>query len=161
MSEEALVDHIFVRLELQVQDYVGVRNRQNTVQLLEVLSKFDERYSYKTIRGSGNSDNVERQGWNERWMCNADDSWRNSEVERRPSQGRNGYRDNYQNGRQRNQWVDSRNRFQHYDRKFNDRGYQFRNGGQKDDFSRGDCRNRGPSVKLSHGDRRQRGRLNV
>ncbi|GFW78810.1 uncharacterized protein TNCV_4262301 [Trichonephila clavipes] len=45
MSEEALVDHIFVRLEPQVQDYVEVRNPQNTVQLLEVLSKFEERYS--------------------------------------------------------------------------------------------------------------------
>ncbi|GFU15698.1 retrovirus-related Pol polyprotein from transposon 297 [Trichonephila clavipes] len=45
MSEEALVDHIFVRLEPQVQDYV--------------------------------SDNVERRGWNERRMSNADDSWKN------------------------------------------------------------------------------------
>ncbi|GFU63937.1 uncharacterized protein TNCV_1939621 [Trichonephila clavipes] len=33
MSEEALVDHIFVRLEPQVQDYVEVRNQQNRVQL--------------------------------------------------------------------------------------------------------------------------------
>ncbi|GFV61238.1 uncharacterized protein TNCV_500301 [Trichonephila clavipes] len=43
MSEKALVDHIFVRLEPQVQDYVEVRNPQNTVQLLEVLAKFEER----------------------------------------------------------------------------------------------------------------------
>ncbi|GFW46217.1 uncharacterized protein TNCV_2813131 [Trichonephila clavipes] len=35
MSEKALVDHIFVILEPQVQDYVEVRNPQNTVQLLE------------------------------------------------------------------------------------------------------------------------------
>ncbi|GFV80675.1 uncharacterized protein TNCV_4618371 [Trichonephila clavipes] len=60
MSEEALVDHIFVRIKPQVQDYVEVRNPQNTVQLLEVLSKFEERYSCKAMRGSGNSDNVER-----------------------------------------------------------------------------------------------------
>ncbi|GFX65637.1 retrovirus-related Pol polyprotein from transposon 297 [Trichonephila clavipes] len=53
------------------------------------------------------------------------------------------------------------NRFQKDDRRFNDRGYQFRNGGQKDDFSRGDHRNRGSSENLSRGDRRQRGRLNV
>ncbi|GFS72102.1 uncharacterized protein TNCV_3903941 [Trichonephila clavipes] len=64
MSEEALVDHIFVRLEPQVQDYVEVRNPQKTVQLLEVLSKFEERYSWKTMRGSRSSDNVERRGWN-------------------------------------------------------------------------------------------------
>ncbi|GFT34036.1 transposable element Tc3 transposase [Trichonephila clavipes] len=43
MSEKALVDHIFVRLEPQVQDYVEIRNPQNTVQLLEVLAKFEER----------------------------------------------------------------------------------------------------------------------
>ncbi|GFU52633.1 uncharacterized protein TNCV_1688281 [Trichonephila clavipes] len=164
MSEEALVDHIFVRLEPQVQDNVEVQNPQNTVQLLEVLSKFEERYSCKTIRGSRKKDNVERRGWNERRMSNADDSWRNwrnSEVLRRPSNGRNDYRGDYDNGRQGNQWFDSRNRFQRDDRRFNDRGYQFRNGGQNDDFSRGDLRNRGSSENFSRGDRRQRGRLNI
>ncbi|GFX25609.1 uncharacterized protein TNCV_2082441 [Trichonephila clavipes] len=64
MPEKALVHHIFVRLEPQVQDYVEVRNPQNTVQLLEVLAKFEERYSCKAIRGSRNSDNVEGRGWN-------------------------------------------------------------------------------------------------
>ncbi|GFX74809.1 uncharacterized protein TNCV_636361 [Trichonephila clavipes] len=62
MSEEALVDHIFVRLKPQVQDYVKVRNPQNTVQLLEVLSKFEERYSCKAMWGSRNCDNVQRRG---------------------------------------------------------------------------------------------------
>ncbi|GFW29610.1 uncharacterized protein TNCV_3934781 [Trichonephila clavipes] len=61
MSQEALVDHRFVRLEPQVQDYVNVRNPQNTVQLLEVLSQFEERYSFKVMRGSRNSDIVERR----------------------------------------------------------------------------------------------------
>ncbi|GFT39794.1 uncharacterized protein TNCV_4869511 [Trichonephila clavipes] len=64
MSKEALVDHIFVRLEPQDQDFVEVRNPQNTVQLLEVLSKFEERYSCKAMRGSRDSNNVERRGWN-------------------------------------------------------------------------------------------------
>ncbi|GFU49564.1 uncharacterized protein TNCV_1591001 [Trichonephila clavipes] len=50
MSEKALVDHIFIRLEPQIQDYVEVRTPENTVQLLEVLAKFEERYSCKTIR---------------------------------------------------------------------------------------------------------------
>ncbi|GFU52522.1 uncharacterized protein TNCV_2115181 [Trichonephila clavipes] len=59
MSEKALVDILFVILEPQVQDYVEVRNPQNTIQLLEVLAKFEERYSCKAIRGSRNSDNVE------------------------------------------------------------------------------------------------------
>ncbi|GFT27539.1 uncharacterized protein TNCV_1276251 [Trichonephila clavipes] len=90
MSEEALVNHIFVRLEPQVEDYAEVRNPQNTVQLLEVLSKFEERYSCKAIRGSKNSDNVERRDWNKHRMSNVDDNrrnWRNSEVVRRPSNG--------------------------------------------------------------------------
>ncbi|GFW03107.1 uncharacterized protein TNCV_157271 [Trichonephila clavipes] len=53
----------------------------------------------------------------------------------------------------------SRSRFQKGDRRFNDREYQFRNGGQKDDFSRGDHRNRGSSMNFSRGDSSQRGRL--
>ncbi|GFW36679.1 uncharacterized protein TNCV_1956791 [Trichonephila clavipes] len=61
-TEKALADHIFVRLEPQVQDYVEVRNPQNTIQLLEVLAKFEERYSCKATRGSRNSDNVEGRG---------------------------------------------------------------------------------------------------
>ncbi|GFX74599.1 uncharacterized protein TNCV_1158161 [Trichonephila clavipes] len=98
MSEKALVDHIFVTLEPQVQDYVEVRNPQNTVQLLEVLAKCEERYSGKAIRGSRNSDNVEGRGWNERMMSNVGNNrgnWRNSEVVRRPNNGRIVYKGNY------------------------------------------------------------------
>ncbi|GFV87047.1 uncharacterized protein TNCV_5112651 [Trichonephila clavipes] len=116
------------------------------------------------MRGSRNSGNVERRGWNERRMSNDDNSernWMNLEVLYRPSYGRNDYRGNYENGRQGNQWFDSRNRFQRDDRRFNDRGYQFRDGSQNDEFSRGDRRNRGSSENFSRGDRRQQGRLNV
>ncbi|GFS95367.1 uncharacterized protein TNCV_409551 [Trichonephila clavipes] len=103
MSEKALVDHILVRLEPQVQDYVEVRNPQNTIQLLEALAKLEERYSAKEIRGSRNSDNVEGRGWNERRMSNVGNNrgnWRNSEVVRKPNNGRNDYRGNYENSRQ-------------------------------------------------------------
>ncbi|GFW35654.1 uncharacterized protein TNCV_4435051 [Trichonephila clavipes] len=82
-------------LEPQVQDYVEVRNPENTVQLLEVLAKFEERCSCKAIRDSRNSDNVEERGWNERRMSSVDNNrgnWRNSEMVRRPSNGRNDYR---------------------------------------------------------------------
>ncbi|GFX96355.1 uncharacterized protein TNCV_2054741 [Trichonephila clavipes] len=123
-SEKALVDHIFVRLEPQVQDYVEARNPENTVQLLEVLAKFEERYSCKAIRGSRNSDNVEGRGWNVRRMSNVNNNrgnWRNSEVVRRPSNGRNDYRGNYENSHEGNQWFESRNRFQKDDRRFNDK----------------------------------------
>ncbi|GFY20996.1 uncharacterized protein TNCV_3990401 [Trichonephila clavipes] len=56
---------------------------------------------------------------------------------------------------------DNWNRFQKDDRRFNDRGYRFRNWSQKDDFSREDRRNRGSSENFSRGDKRQEGRLNV
>ncbi|GFU20183.1 uncharacterized protein TNCV_2557691 [Trichonephila clavipes] len=141
-----------------------MRNPENTVQLLEVLAKFEERYSCKAIRGSRNSDNVEGRGWNGCRMSNVGNNrgnWRNSEAVCGPSNGRNDFRGNYENSRQGNQWFENRNRFQKDDRRLNDRGYQFRIGSQKDDFSRGDHRNRGSSANFSRSDRRQRGRLNV
>ncbi|GFV25804.1 uncharacterized protein TNCV_3867741 [Trichonephila clavipes] len=126
MSEKALVDHIFVRLEPQVQDYVEVRNPQTAIQLLEVLAKFEERYSCKATLGSRRSNNVEGRGWNERRMSNVGNNrgnWRNSEVVHRPNNGRNDYRGSHQNNRQGNQWFESRNRFRNDDRRFNDREY--------------------------------------
>ncbi|GFV70495.1 uncharacterized protein TNCV_2868411 [Trichonephila clavipes] len=164
MSEKALSDHIFVRLEPQVQNYIEVRNPQTAIQLLEVLAKFEERYSFKATLGSRNSNNVEGRGWNERRMSNVANNrgnWRNSEVVHRSNNGRNDYRDSNQNNRQGNQWFESRNRFQNDDRRFKDRGYQFRNRGQNDDFSRGEQRNRGSSENFSLGSRKQMGRLNV
>ncbi|GFT35446.1 uncharacterized protein TNCV_922621 [Trichonephila clavipes] len=151
------------KLEPQVQDYVEVRNPQTAIQLLEVLAKFEERYSCKATLGSRNSNNVEGRSWNERRMSNVGNNrgnWRNSEVVHRPNNGRNDYRGNYQNNRQGNQWFESRNRFQNDDRRFNDRGYQFRNRGKHDDFSRGDQRNRVSSENFSQGSRKQIGRLN-
>ncbi|GFW08628.1 uncharacterized protein TNCV_2776491 [Trichonephila clavipes] len=151
------------RLEPQVQDYVEARNPQTAIQLLEVLAKFEERYSCKATLGSRNSNNVEGRGWNERRMSNIGNNrgnWRNSEVVHRPNNGRNDYRRSNQNNRQGNQWFESRNRFQN-DLGFNDRGYQFRNRGQNDNFSRGDQRNRGSSENFSRGSRKQMGRLNV
>ncbi|PRD23169.1 UNVERIFIED_CONTAM: hypothetical protein NCL1_47148 [Trichonephila clavipes] len=126
MSEEALVDHIFVRLEPQFQDYVEVTNPKTTAQLLEVMAKFEERYSCKKMQVSRNSDNVGRRDWNVRRMSNDDRrrNWRNSEVLRRPSNGGNDYRGNYETVRQRNQGFESRNGFNRDDRRFNDRGYQ-------------------------------------
>ncbi|GFV75288.1 uncharacterized protein TNCV_1481341 [Trichonephila clavipes] len=59
-----------------------------------IKTKFEERYSCKAIRGSRNGDNVERRGWNEHRMSNVNDNrrnWRNSEVVRRPSNGRIDY----------------------------------------------------------------------
>ncbi|GFS99592.1 uncharacterized protein TNCV_167211 [Trichonephila clavipes] len=112
------------RLEPQVQDYVEVRNPQTAIQLLEVLAKFEERYSCKATLGSRISNNVEGRGWNERRMSvvgNNRGNWRNFEVVHRPNNGRNDYRRSNQNNRRGNQWFESRNRFQNDDRGFNDR----------------------------------------
>ncbi|GFU40728.1 uncharacterized protein TNCV_3230891 [Trichonephila clavipes] len=72
-------------LSLKVLDYVEVRNPQTAIQLLEVLAKFEQRYSCKATLGSRNNNNVEERGWNERRMSNVGNNrgnWRNSEVER-------------------------------------------------------------------------------
>ncbi|GFX80263.1 retrovirus-related Pol polyprotein from transposon 17.6 [Trichonephila clavipes] len=68
---------------------------------------------------------------------------------------------NYQNNRQGNQWFESRNRFQNDDRRFNDRGYQFKNRGQNDDYNSGDQKNRNSRENFSRSSRKQMGRLNV
>ncbi|GFW90493.1 uncharacterized protein TNCV_2839401 [Trichonephila clavipes] len=151
MPEEALLDHIFVRLEPQVQDYVEVRNRKTTAYLLEVLAKFEERYSYKKMQGSRNSGNVERRGWNESRKSNHDDrqrNWRNSEVLLRPSNSRTNYRGYYESGRQRNQWLESRNDLNRDDRRF-DSGYQSGNRVKSENFTREDHRSRGSSTNFS------------
>ncbi|GFW08383.1 uncharacterized protein TNCV_1656971 [Trichonephila clavipes] len=52
---------------------------------------------------------LEGRGWNERRMSNVGNNrgnWTNSKVVRRPNNGRNDYRGNYQNSRQGNQWFD-------------------------------------------------------
>ncbi|GFW39637.1 uncharacterized protein TNCV_3188081 [Trichonephila clavipes] len=48
VPKEALVDHIFVRLEPQVYDYVEARNPTTTAQLLEAQKSFDAVKSAKT-----------------------------------------------------------------------------------------------------------------
>ncbi|GFW18869.1 uncharacterized protein TNCV_5133221 [Trichonephila clavipes] len=88
---------------------------------------------------SRNSDNVGRRDWNVRRMSNDDDrrrNWRNSEVLRRPSNGGNDYRGNYETVRQRNQGFESRNGFNRDDRRFNDRGYQSENRVQSHRYDR-------------------------
>ncbi|GFW98292.1 uncharacterized protein TNCV_1091701 [Trichonephila clavipes] len=78
----------------QVFFCMNVRNPQTANKLLEVLAKFEERYSCKATLGSRNSDNVEGRGWKKRRMSNVGNNrgnWRNSEVMRRLTNGRNDY----------------------------------------------------------------------
>ncbi|GFW22900.1 uncharacterized protein TNCV_2381151 [Trichonephila clavipes] len=163
MSEETLVDHSLVYLEPKVQDYVQVRNPKTTVQFLVVLVKFEESYSCKKMQESRHSGNLDRRGWNESRRSDHDDrqrNWKNSEVLHRLSNGRNNYRGNYESGRQRNQWFESRKGLNRGDRRF-DRVYQSGNGVQCENFRRGDRRNRGSSTNFSRGNQRRGSRLNV
>ncbi|GFW37199.1 uncharacterized protein TNCV_5020971 [Trichonephila clavipes] len=142
-----------------------IQNRKDLETRFYALAKFEEIYSCKAIRGSRNSDNVERRGWNECRMSNFGKNrgkWRNSEVVLRSNNGRNDYRGNYENSRQGNQWFESRNRFQNDDRRFNDIGViNLEIEVKKNNFSRGDQRNRGSSENFSRGSKKQMGRLNV
>ncbi|GFX23368.1 uncharacterized protein TNCV_4936831 [Trichonephila clavipes] len=110
--------------------------------MLEVLAKSEEKYSCKKMQGSRNRDNVERREWNELRMSTDGDkqkNWRISKVLYRPSNNTYNYGGNYETGRQRNQWIESRNGLNRDDRRF-DRGYQSGNRVQSENFSRGDRR---------------------
>ncbi|PRD31864.1 UNVERIFIED_CONTAM: hypothetical protein NCL1_22208 [Trichonephila clavipes] len=62
----------FVRLELQVQDYVEVRNPTTTAKLLQIMAKFEEWYSYKEMEDARSSENMGRRDWDVRRMFNDD-----------------------------------------------------------------------------------------
>ncbi|GFV33700.1 hypothetical protein TNCV_4568151 [Trichonephila clavipes] len=68
MSEEGLVEHILARLEPPVQDYVEVRNPSTRAQLLQVVSKPEQRYSSRVTQGSRTNYNRERRDWDVRRM---------------------------------------------------------------------------------------------
>ncbi|GFW51211.1 uncharacterized protein TNCV_3594931 [Trichonephila clavipes] len=119
-----LKDHLIGRASYWCEIF---GNPETTAQLLEVLAKFEERYSFKKMQGSRNSENVGRRVWNECRISTDDirrSNWRSSEVLHKPNNDRNNYRGNYETGRQRNQWDKSRNGFDMDNRRFNDRGYQ-------------------------------------
>ncbi|GFT72059.1 uncharacterized protein TNCV_2715291 [Trichonephila clavipes] len=104
MPEEALVNHIFVRLEPQFQDY---RNSKKDVRVrkCKVQGIVDDEVG-KDVGGLIMT--IDR-GIGEIWKFYID--------------GRNNYRGNYESGRQRNQWFESRNGLNRDDQRF-DRGYQ-------------------------------------
>ncbi|GFV82557.1 transposable element Tcb2 transposase [Trichonephila clavipes] len=55
MTEQKLIEHIANRLEPQVLDYVVVRNPTSRFQLLQVILKFEERYSARETQGPNNN----------------------------------------------------------------------------------------------------------
>ncbi|GFX59193.1 uncharacterized protein TNCV_937081 [Trichonephila clavipes] len=101
MSEEALMEHIFSRLEPHVLDYVEVGNPTTMARLTQVMVKFEKRYSCKEMWGSRSKENMGRRDWDVRWMSNDNGrrrNWRDAEIVQRPNDRRNRYRGNYENG---------------------------------------------------------------
>ncbi|GFY12074.1 hypothetical protein TNCV_4975741 [Trichonephila clavipes] len=52
MMEQNLTQHIVNRLEPQVFDYAEFRNPTTRAELLQVIVKFEERYSVRDTQGS-------------------------------------------------------------------------------------------------------------
>ncbi|GFX37443.1 uncharacterized protein TNCV_3106951 [Trichonephila clavipes] len=138
-----LVEHILAQLEPQVQDYVEIRNPSTRAQLLQVISKFEERYSSRETQDSRASYNRDRKNWDVRRMSTDEcrnRNGRNVEVYDLQNNRREGYRDTYWNGLQKNQrnhGFENRNRFDRDNRGFdsNNGRYQSRNRGPSDNFN--------------------------
>ncbi|GFY31869.1 hypothetical protein TNCV_4201771 [Trichonephila clavipes] len=76
-----------------------------TAQLLEVMVKFEKRYSCKEKRGSRSSDNVGRRSWDERRMSNDNsrrDDRRFNNNDRGYQSGNRGKSENFSREDQRN-----------------------------------------------------------
>ncbi|GFY31741.1 hypothetical protein TNCV_4200501 [Trichonephila clavipes] len=81
MSEEKLIDHVVIRLEPQILDYVEVRHPRNTANLLQIVDKYEERFMHRQIRGS--SEGFRSSGPNEAlWDTGAEKSFISEEVYR-------------------------------------------------------------------------------
>ncbi|GFW54073.1 uncharacterized protein TNCV_3828811 [Trichonephila clavipes] len=130
-----------------LENYVEVR-----AQLLQVISKFEERYSSWETQGSSKNYNRERRDWDVRWRSPDDHrnrSWRDAEVLDRQNDRRDNYRNTYGNRPQMSPGFENRNRIDRDNRGFKSRGGQYQ------------FRNRGPRTEnFNPGDRRHGGRLN-
>ncbi|GFU55556.1 uncharacterized protein TNCV_4339511 [Trichonephila clavipes] len=122
MTEQNLVEYIVNRLEPQVLDYVEFRNPTSRSLLLEVVSKFEERYSARETQGPSNSS--ERRDWDARWISPDDRrnrNWQDAGVIERQNDRRVTNRSAYKNRPQRNnvnQGFESRNRNNRHDNIF-------------------------------------------
>ncbi|GFV19962.1 uncharacterized protein TNCV_2221301 [Trichonephila clavipes] len=84
VSENKLLEHIISRLEPQILDYVAVRNPITEVQLLQLVIKYEERYTSRETQGP--IDNIRKQDWDARRRFldrHKDGNWRDSGVIKR------------------------------------------------------------------------------
>ncbi|GFV43527.1 hypothetical protein TNCV_1500591 [Trichonephila clavipes] len=99
MTERNLIEHIINRLEPQVLDCVEVRDPITRSKLLQVVSKFQERYSAKETQGSSNN-NRERRDWDAHQRSPDDRrnrNWRDAEVFDRQNDRRDTNKSAYRN----------------------------------------------------------------
>ncbi|GFW39665.1 uncharacterized protein TNCV_3188361 [Trichonephila clavipes] len=140
MTEMNLIQHIVSRLEPQVQNYVEVRNPSTRAQLLQVISKFDEKYSSRETQGSRTNYNMERRDWDMLRMFTKDRrnrNWRNADDLDQQNDKRDNYRSTYGNVPQRNHLLQNRNRFGRNTHGFDisNGRYQSRNRGSSENFN--------------------------
>ncbi|GFR24684.1 uncharacterized protein TNCT_230271 [Trichonephila clavata] len=103
-DEIKLVDHIVMRLEPQIMDYLEVRNPTTKAQLIELVDRYEERHNCRENQGSSN--NFARRGW---------DMSRNPEERRNNGNCRDtgvGNRQNDQRGLSRGENNFSRHNYQ-------------------------------------------------
>ncbi|GFU53955.1 uncharacterized protein TNCV_3562261 [Trichonephila clavipes] len=138
MTEEKLIDHIISRLEIQMLDYVDVRNPQTTSNLLQVIDKYEERFLNRKIRGSSWESRDIQPNENNRFPNrNRQENW--SET-----RGNNRYADNSRPRREFNRFesqgvvdirFDGRRRGGQSDHRFHNQGG--RQGGSRNSTFRG------------------------
>ncbi|GFS71471.1 uncharacterized protein TNCV_5051721 [Trichonephila clavipes] len=120
-------------------------------QLLQVISKFEERYSSRKTQGSSTNYNSEKRDWDVCRMSTDDRrnrNWKNTEVLDRRNGRRGNCRSTYVKGPQRNHGFKNSNRFD-----WDNHGFESSKG-------RYQFRNRGPNENLNRGNRRHHGSLN-
>ncbi|GFY22659.1 hypothetical protein TNCV_2179201 [Trichonephila clavipes] len=124
-----------------------LENPTSRAQLLQVISKFEERYSARETQGSRKNYN-ERRYWDVRRNSPDDHrnrNWRDEAVLDRHNDRRDNYRSTYGNITQKNRFNQG---FEHRYRN-NRRDHRFENSG-----GRNQLRNRGLSESFNRGDRR-------
>ncbi|GFX83926.1 uncharacterized protein TNCV_4286461 [Trichonephila clavipes] len=129
----------FVRLELQILDYVEVRNPQTTSNLLQIIDKYEERFLNRKIRGSSWESRDIKPNENNRFPNrNRQENWRETRVNNRyadNSRPRREFNRFESQGVADNQRFDGRRRGGQSDHRFHNQGG--RQGGSRNSAFRG------------------------
>ncbi|GFY01015.1 uncharacterized protein TNCV_1364201 [Trichonephila clavipes] len=126
MTGEKLIDHIIIRLEPQILDYVEVRNPQTTSNLLQIIDKYEERFLNRKIRGSSWESRDIKPNENNRFNNrNRQENWRETRCYNRyvdNSRSRREFNRFESQGVVDNQRFDGRRRGGQSDHRFHNQG---------------------------------------